>query len=52
MRLDAGEIRMRYELLRIIAESYVSLRYFYPQNFFDIFQNLSADGKGLTVSCG
>ena len=41
------EIRIRYVYLRMNALSYVLLRFVHPQNFFDIFQSLGADGTGL-----
>ena len=50
MRMRYGCDTNNYVLMRIKGN--VSLRCFHPQNFFDIFQNLGADGKGLAVSCG
>ena len=47
IRLVTDEIRIRYVYLRVNAKSYVLLRFVHPQNFFDIFQNLGADGTGL-----
>ena len=47
IRLVTDEIRIRYVYLRLNAKSYVLLRFVHPQNFFDIFQNLGADGTGL-----
>ena len=38
---------MRYVYLRTNAKSYVLLGFVHLQNFFDIFQNLGADGTDL-----
>ena len=45
--LVTDELRIRYEYLRMNTKSYVLLRLVHPDNFFDIFQNLAADGRGL-----
>ena len=49
MRMRYGYDANNYVFL---LERYALLRCFHPQNFFDIFQNLGADGKCPVVSWG